>query len=271
VWLLWEARGRWSALAGPATGLACGLLLAAPALLPAVVEKQETNQAWLREMPNGDFRINFIFPDDVLPTLGIKDPVKPPVLRSAHTQLVLAAVALVVVLVLAGSIRGGGGRRHDALAMAGGCALAYFMQLELSTPIWRVVPELATIQFPWRLQAIMVITAALLAGMALASWTESPRRPVSLAGAPAARRAGAMRGGEREPGGRHRLSEALRVRRRRGAEPRGRLVVRAGLHAGRAARIPRLPEDEDRSTASGVRLGAGDRRSGGVALVAPVA
>jgi hypothetical protein len=130
-----------------------------------MLEKAHANISWVREMPNGDFRINFIFRDDLLPGLGIRDPVKPPVLKSAHAQLALAAVSLGVVL--AGLALEQRRQRRDALALGAGCALAYLMQLQISTPIWRLVPELATIQFPWRFQTLMVLTTALLAGLAL--------------------------------------------------------------------------------------------------------
>ncbi|MGH9868363.1 MAG: 6-pyruvoyl-tetrahydropterin synthase-related protein [Candidatus Polarisedimenticolia bacterium] len=168
-WLMWEARRRWGALLPVTVALACGLALSAPALLPAVLEKGAVNIAWQTQMPNGDVRINFIFKDDVLPGLGFKDPVKPPVLRSAHTQLLLAGVGLVIAL--ASRRRGDPRWRQDAVIMAAGCGLAYLMQLELSLPVWLAVPELATIQFPWRLQAVMVLTGSLLAGFASAAVT----------------------------------------------------------------------------------------------------
>lgn len=168
LWLLWEARGRWNALPRVAAALVCGLLLAGPAVLPMIVEKEHANTAWQWEKPNGDVRLNFIFRDDVLPGIGIKDPVKPPVLRSAHSQLLLAGLGLLITL---GLTRGAAWsqRRRDAAGLAAACAGAYLMQLELSLPVWRIVPELATIQFPWRLQTLMVLTAALLAGFGMAA------------------------------------------------------------------------------------------------------
>jgi hypothetical protein len=181
AWLVWEARGRWRALVRPAAVLTCGLLLAAPAVLPALVEKQAANQAWLREMPNGDIAINFIFRDDLLPGLGIRDPVKPPVLRAAHTQLALAGVALGVALAAGAS----GSRRRDAITMAAACAIAYLMQLEFSLPVWRIVPELATIQFPWRLQTLMVLSSSLLCGLAVAALVAASPRKRPAWGAPA--------------------------------------------------------------------------------------
>jgi len=170
----------------PVLALACGLGLAAPALLPAVLEKSHTNIGWVREMPNGDFRINFIFRDDVLPGLGFKDPVKPPVLKSAHSQLLLALLA--AGFALAWSSKQQQRRRADVIALAAGVLVSYLMQTSLSTFIWRVVPELSTIQFPWRLQTIMVLFTALLIGYALsAGWgraggEQAARRGFSGAG-----------------------------------------------------------------------------------------
>ena len=185
-WLLWESRGRWRSLPRVAAGLACGLALAAPSLLPAAIEKSHANIAWNREMPNGDYHINFIFRDDVLPGLlpglSMKDPVKPLVLRSAHSQLLLAGLAgaLALVWTAASQTR----RRDDVMALMALCAGAYFLQLEISTPVWDIMPELASIQFPWRFQTVMVLAAALLSGFALsAGWgraggKQAMRRPL---------------------------------------------------------------------------------------------
>jgi hypothetical protein len=173
-WLVFECRGRWRAMARVAAGLGCGLLLAAPALLPAAVEKSLVNIGWVKETANGDFRINFLFRDDVLPGLGFKDPVKPPVRKSAHAQLLLAAVASWIALIRA---RHAPSRpRGEIAAMAVVCGVAYLLQLELSTPVWRLVPELATVQFPWRFQTIMVLMAALLCGHAFEALRAEPGR-----------------------------------------------------------------------------------------------
>jgi len=184
VWMVWEGWGQWRRLLHPAAALACGVALAAPALLPAAVEKTHANVAWLREMPSGDYRINFIFRDEVLPALGFKDPVKPPVMRSALSQLTLAGLAAVLALTWSSALTHRG--RRDVLALASGCAAAYVLQLEVSTPVWRLVPELATIQFPWRFQTLMVLTAALLCGFAFfAGWgdrrVKEPRKLVGPA------------------------------------------------------------------------------------------
>jgi hypothetical protein len=162
-WMVWEGRGRWRAVLRPTAALGCGLLLAAPALLPAALEKSLVNIAWVKETANGDFRVNFIFRDDVLAGLGFKDPVKPPVLRSAHSQLLLAALA--AGLALAWTPKRSRARA-DIAALAAICGAAYVLQLEVSTPVWRLVPELATVQFPWRFQTIMVLATALLCGHA---------------------------------------------------------------------------------------------------------
>lgn len=171
--MLWEFGLDWRRLISPVLALGCGLGLAAPALIPAVVEKQHVNIAWVREMPNGDYRINFIFKDEVLPGLGFKDPVKPPVFRSAHAQLGLAGVgAAMTMLGAAGASR----RRRDAAGLAIASGIAYLMQTAVSLPVWTIVPELATIQFPWRFQTLQVLFAALLCGMAMEQLRDLRRR-----------------------------------------------------------------------------------------------
>ncbi len=174
IWLLWEARGRWRALLGVGVALACGIGLAAPSLLPAALESTHVNLNWVREMPNGDFRINFIFRDEILPALGVRDPVKPFVLRSAHSQLALAILATGIALV--GLARNEGRRRGDVLVVMTGCAICYFLQLRISTPVWLIVPKLATVQFPWRFQTYMVLTTALLTGYAAGRLSGSGKR-----------------------------------------------------------------------------------------------
>ncbi len=165
-WIPWDRRFAWRQMVRPFLALGCGLALSAPALLPALVEKGSANISWVKEMPNGDYRRNFIYSDDVLPGLGFKDPVKPPVRRSAHAQLLLAGVAAVAAI---GGSAPGTRRRRDAVGLSIISAMMYVMQTPLSTPIWMAVPELSTIQFPWRFQAIQVLCAALLCGMALSA------------------------------------------------------------------------------------------------------
>ncbi|HZC80029.1 MAG TPA: hypothetical protein VE258_19895, partial [Ktedonobacterales bacterium] len=94
---------------------------------------------------------------------------KPPVLKSAHSQLLLAVIAAGIALAWTPAAQRR--RRLDVLALGFGCVLAYLLQLEISTPIWSLVPELPSIQFPWRFQTIMVLTSAMLSGFALsAGW-----------------------------------------------------------------------------------------------------
>ena len=178
AWLPFHCRLSPGKLAGPLLALVCGVGLAAPALLPAVVEKRSANIDWVKEMPNGDFRINFIFSNEPLPGLGFKDPVKPPVLRGAHAQLALAGVAVIAALLGAARMSP---RRREIAGLAGASLATYLLQTPVSTPIWVAVPNLATIQFPWRFQAIQVVCAALLVALALsppAAARGGPRRPI---------------------------------------------------------------------------------------------
>jgi hypothetical protein len=164
-WLLLETSARWSRLAAPALALICAAGLAAPIVLPALVEKSHVNISWLTEMPGGDYEANFIFGDDPMPIVGIRNPVKPMVLASAHSQLVMGAAAAIVALVL---LPGGTAkRRRDVIVLSAACAASYLMQVRISGPVWRIVPELATIQFPFRFQTMTILTASLLSALAM--------------------------------------------------------------------------------------------------------
>jgi hypothetical protein len=171
IWLLWECRKNWKSLTRPVLILMLGLAIAAPALIPAIELTRSANVDWVRQMPNGDFRINFIFKDPILPGLTIRDPVKPLVFRSAHAQLFLAAAAFWMAwMALQRSDRS---RRQTAALMMSVCALSYLMQIRISTPVWHLVPQLKTIQFPWRFQTYMVLAASMLVALALAGFRQS--------------------------------------------------------------------------------------------------
>ncbi|HXI03819.1 MAG TPA: 6-pyruvoyl-tetrahydropterin synthase-related protein, partial [Candidatus Saccharimonadales bacterium] len=171
-WLLWESRGRLRPLLRVAPALLLGTGLAAPVLLPAALEKSYANIQWVREMPAGDYRGNFIFLDDPLPRLGFKDPIKPLVLRAAHSQLFLGLLgcAMALGLLPAGERR----KRGDVEMLLVAGLVVYFLQVRLSAPLWRLVPELPTVQFPWRFLTLSVLVAALAAALALQAALHAP-------------------------------------------------------------------------------------------------
>lgn len=172
-WLLWESRGRLRPLLRVAPALLLGTGLAAPVLLPAAMEKSNVNIQWVREMPAGDYRTNFIFLDEPLPRLGFKDPIKPLVLRAAHSQLFLGLLAGALALIL---LPGGErAKRSDVKMLLVACLVVYFLQIRLSAPLWRLIPELPTVQFPWRFLTLSVLVTALAVSFALQAALHAPR------------------------------------------------------------------------------------------------
>ena len=62
-------------------------------------------------------------------------------------------------------------RRLEIGAWLGVSLWTFFLQTPLSTPVWSWVPELGTVQFPWRFGVFQGLAACVLVGLALA-----PRR-----------------------------------------------------------------------------------------------
>lgn len=61
--------------------------------------------------------------------------------------------------------------------------VTFFMALPLSRPLWRVLPALQQVQFPWRWLALLSMTGSLLAGASVPLWLENKmqwRRPLRL-------------------------------------------------------------------------------------------
>jgi len=51
--------------------------------------------------------------------------------------------------------------------------VTFFMALPLSRPLWRVLPALQQVQFPWRWLALLSMTGSLLAGASVPLWLEN--------------------------------------------------------------------------------------------------
>jgi len=154
-----------------ACGTALGLALAAFYIVPAAYERRYVQTAMAII---GGVRIdaNFLF-EHTGPTLD--DLMHDAVLRTASwiavTMLAVAALALVVA----------GLRHRDKLRSSGPTQPAPIAQLvilaavialmltPLSAPIWHRLPEMAFLQFPWRLLALLGPVLALALAAALSS------------------------------------------------------------------------------------------------------
>ncbi len=199
--LLHAARGRrWGRLLPAAGAGAAALLLAAVFLIPMLAQRDEVHMEWVVDAPYGDWRRNFVYRDEVAHGYTPAN-IKPWVNRAATTQ---GGLALAAILVLAARgawrRRGGGGElatdeaAWEAAAHAGLAAWTFFLQIPPSAWIWRLVPELPTVQFPWRFSLFQALAAAFLAACAVAP-VAGGSAPVSRLPRWAAAPLAALRGG----------------------------------------------------------------------------
>jgi len=142
----WKALG-WLGLAAVATAA-----FSAAYLLPLWVERGLTYTEYLTGAWWGDWRANFLFVDPT--SVGAQaSPIRPLVEMSFGYGLVVVAVAGFIAL-----------RKSDNLASSFMAAslIATFLQLSISAVIWRLVPGMEILQFPWRFQTLLVLFSCLL-------------------------------------------------------------------------------------------------------------
>ena len=164
--LWWPGPAKRSALASNVcAGTLLGFALASFYLFPAALERRFV-QIDLAIVPGMDFGSNFLFHHT-------SDADHDAVL---HTASLIACVLLAATLIAlaAGLLRA----RHappnaDAFANAKLLliltALIGFLLTPLSAPLWRIAPELAFLQFPWRLLALLTPILAWAIAVAMAS------------------------------------------------------------------------------------------------------
>jgi hypothetical protein len=164
-------------------GVALGLGLAAFYIVPAAYERRwvQIAMAMVSGMRIGD---NFLFHhtgdaphDEVLHTASV----------IAVTILCAAAIALAAAWFrLRGANGDSGGRspgeKNAAVALAILILAIGFLLTPLSSAFWRSAPEMAFLQFPWRLTAVLAaaLCAALALAMANAKLSATIAAPLSL-------------------------------------------------------------------------------------------
>ncbi len=172
------------ALFGPAhlrrrafTGIALGLALSTFFWLPALVE---TRWLWSENsLTTGffDYRRHFVAPLDLLPgrtslqfTIGLSTGMP---FRLGEPLLLAAAAAFAFA---------GLRRLHDrraALLLASGTAAALLLTSSLSEPIWRALPLMHYVQFPFRFFLFATVLAAPLVGWLVAQAPTRWRAPAA--------------------------------------------------------------------------------------------
>jgi len=160
-------RREWRGLATVIGAAAVALMAAAIYLIPMIHQRPEVHLEWVVDAPYGNWRRNFVYRDEV--AFGYTPaPIKPWVNDIATTQGILAAAA--AFLFVAGWRR----RRTAAPAPAtldGEAMLmlalwTFFLQIPASAVVWRLIPELGTVQFPWRFGLFQGLAAVFLGAVA---------------------------------------------------------------------------------------------------------
>jgi hypothetical protein len=152
-------------------GVALGIALAAFYIVPAAYERRwvQIAMATIAGMRPGD---NFLF-------RRTGDGPHDAVLHTASAIAVLILAAAVAVFGVAYARVKDGPKR--LVQLAGLAAAIGFMLLPVSAVVWRVAPEMAFLQFPWRLLA--VLAAVVCAGTAIAIEGLRLRPPVPVTAA----------------------------------------------------------------------------------------
>jgi len=74
------------------------------------------------------------------------------------------------------------GLRRESLFWAAVAAASVSMMLPFSSFVWRMVPQLRAIQFPWRCNTLLALSTTILAGLAVASFLENRGRQKTAVG-----------------------------------------------------------------------------------------
>lgn len=174
-----EARGpraRWRTVGGYGAMAALGLLLSAVFWLPALVEARHI---WASQVPLGieGWQTQLVHPG-VLASRWWRQRYE--ILQAVGTLHPLGQAQILLALLGAGAglwrWRNLSRPARWALPLFAGLALfALFMQTPASTAVWRGIPGLMLLQFPWRWQAVAALALALVSGYCATIW--SPHRP----------------------------------------------------------------------------------------------
>jgi hypothetical protein len=146
--------------------LAAGLslLCSAAYLIPMQLERGWVDTAYVTEVSFGDYR------KWLTPLGGVLQLPWANALEGALLLALTAVYGFVVCLRSARqeeSGRSGAGIRSEAIAMGSLLLLSVFLQLTISQPLWRVIPELPQIQFPWRFNSPQALGCCVLVVLGL--------------------------------------------------------------------------------------------------------
>jgi hypothetical protein len=147
----------WAPVLRAALAAPLGLALAAIYWLPAALERHWVDIGQATEDPGYNFENNWLFARHADPALALHDVV----LRQASWVAVsMTAVALAGILIAwrrgtlpAQKSSGQKGTKSTRwwIPLAAISILAFFLMFPISRPVWRLLPEMPFLQYPWRL------------------------------------------------------------------------------------------------------------------------
>lgn len=138
--------------------LGLGLGLSSAYLIPVIFERKFVQINAITNCPIGDYRKNFLFTWDKIQS-RLADFYVP-----LHTTVVLEALLFLLILLSVRKLRQSLSGYHQAIFFTILFLVAFFFTTPLSSPLWKVVPGLPMLQFPWRWVPVMEVSLCLLVG-----------------------------------------------------------------------------------------------------------
>jgi hypothetical protein len=168
-------RRSWAPVLRAACGAVLGIGLASIYLVPATWEQHWVDVAQATTLdPGSRVEANWLFARHSDPAMDLHDAVLLKVSIVASSMLALALLALAIAW------RRGRLKDHSDwwILLALIPAVILFLQFPISLPVWKVVPELRMLQFPWRW--MLVLEAPMGIFLAAALWPAKRRRQAGL-------------------------------------------------------------------------------------------
>jgi hypothetical protein len=168
----------WAPLLRASVGMCLGLGLAAIYLVPAAWEQKWVDIAEATNDPGAKVENGWLFAYHLDPLLAGHDSVLQRASRIAVAMIALAVAGLIVAWLL-GQFKGNDGRTRDLwLVLAVIPFMVLLLQLPVSWPVWKLLPKMRFLQFPWRW--LVVVEAPMGIFSAAAVWQVRRWRPLAV-------------------------------------------------------------------------------------------
>ena len=153
-----------------AGGMLLGMGLAAIYLLPALATQE---YVFIDSLGGFFYGHHFLF----------NGPYTSAVIETVSRRVGLIALAtagLALLALLAGGLGRKGTHARERFFWGGVGTLAVLMMLPASDPVWRVIPALQQVQFPWRFNTVLLAVCAALVTLAFATVLQGERKFVGF-------------------------------------------------------------------------------------------